>query len=229
MVSKLPKLVPKLPKTVSKPTKIIPTQNCCEDGAILKMGKNGYADILSCCIKYFCKKGFRKIVIFGLDFNYASTNKDEEFETANKATLNKIVSKSGNIIDETITTFFKSPKSFTGEDVIEISVHGSSAVLNKILLVLGDFSTCRIAEPGEFSRRAFENNKLDLAQIEALADLINSETEAKRQQAIKQLGGALSKKMNIISEKILKVLADVEAIIDFVDEDLPNNIIHKSK
>ena len=108
-------------------------------------------------------------------------------------------------------------------------MHGSSAVLNKILLVLGDFSNCRIAEPGEFTRRAFENNKLDLTQVEALADLINSETEAQRYQAIKQLGGELSKKIKILSEKILKILANVEATIDFVDDELPNNIIYKSK
>ena len=104
----------------------------------------------------------------------------------NKTNLNYILDKNKKPIDQTLTTFFKSPKSFTGEDVVEISVHGSSAVLNKILSILGNSTNCRIADPGEFTRRAFENNKLDLTQIEALADLINSETEAQRKQAVEE-------------------------------------------
>ena len=93
-------------------------------------------------------------------------------------------------------------------------------------MLLGNNKNTRIAEPGEFTRRAFENNKLDLTQVEAIADLVNSETEAQRKQAIRQLDGQLSKKKKF-SDKILKILADAEAIIDFSDEELPKNLIKK--
>ena len=92
----------------------------------------------------------------------------------NKATLNTIILGKNNRIDQTITTYFKAPKSYTGEDMVEISIHGGIAVINKILSTLNNIKNARIADPGEFTRRAFENNKLDLTQVEAIADLVNS-------------------------------------------------------
>ena len=143
----------------------------------------------------------------------------------NIAKLTNIINEKKEIIDQTITTIYKSPKSYTGEDMVEISTHGSSTVINKTITVLSEFENCRMAEPGEFTRRAFENNKLDLAQVEAISDIVNSETEAQRKQAIQQLSGQFSKKIQNWSDKIIKILANVEASIDFSDEDLPNNLI----
>ena len=101
-----------------------------------------------------------------------SSNKKKLF---NVALLNKLIDRNKKPIDETLTTFFKAPKSFTGEDMVEISCHGSAAVINKITkeLLLKGF---RLAEPGEFTRRSLENNKMDLTNVEGLADLINSKT-----------------------------------------------------
>ncbi|SVE63992.1 uncharacterized protein METZ01_LOCUS516846, partial [marine metagenome] len=86
---------------------------------------------------------------------------------SNTAVVNKITTTLNEKIDETVTVFYKSPKSYTGEDMVEISVHGGSAIIKKTLKTLGEFKNCRLAEPGEFTRRAFENNKLDLTQVEA--------------------------------------------------------------
>ena len=104
----------------------------------------------------------------------------------NRATVNTIITNKKETIDRTITTIFKAPKSYTGEDMSEISLHGSHAIINKVINELSQFSGCRMAEPGEFTRRAFENNKFDLTQIEAIADLVNSETEQQRKQALNQ-------------------------------------------
>ena len=147
----------------------------------------------------------------------------------NTSAVNNIFSNKKLIIDKTITTYFKKPKSYTGEDMVEISTHGSHAVIKKVVETLNQNKKIRFAEAGEFTRRAFENNKLDLTQVEAVADIVNSETESQRKQAQRQLDGELSKKTNTISEKILKVLANIEAIIDFSDEDLPEDVYTKSK
>ena len=120
----------------------------------------------------------------------------------NMATLNEIKTEKGLTIDQTITTFFKSPKSFTGEDMVEVSIHGSSAVIKKITRTFLKEKNVRIANPGEFTRRAFENNKLDLTQVEAIADIVNAETEMQRKQAIGHLSGRFFKKSKNIYEKL---------------------------
>ena len=102
------------------------------------------------------------------------------------------------ICASSITTYFKSPKSYTGEDMVEISVHGGSAVINEIISLIGKNKKTRQALPGEFTRRAFENNKLDLTQVEAVSDLVNAETEYQRKQAYNQLEGTLSHKLQNI-------------------------------
>ena len=167
------------------------------------------------------KAAIAVIRISGKDaFNIVNEISSNMPSKPNLATLNKIISKGNNEIDQTITTIFKAPRSYTGEDMVEITLHGSSAVLKKTLELLGKFNKSRLALPGEFTRRAFENNKLDLTQIEAVIDLINSETEAQRKQAISQLRGKISKEIKLLSDSILKILASVEAAIDFSDEDL---------
>ena len=155
-----------------------------------------------------------------------STNK---LKVPNQSFLNTIKTASGTKVDKTITTLYKKPKSFTGEDMVEISCHGGVAVINKITNLLNQTKNTRIAEKGEFTRRAFENNKLDLTQVEAISDIVNSETEAQRRQAYSQLEGSLSNKSKEIYEEIKLVLANTEAIIDFSDEDLPLNIYKKIK
>ena len=145
----------------------------------------------------------------------------------NIATLNEIKTPQNLTIDQTITTFFKAPKSFTGEDMVEISMHGSNAVIKKTISVLLENKGVRLATPGEFTRRAFENNKLDLTQVEAIADIVNAETEMQRKQAISHLSGSFFVSSKKIFESLKKTLANIEAIIDFSEEDLPENLMHR--
>ena len=147
-----------------------------------------------------------------------SISSRKNFKT-NVACLNNIKSDK-NIIDQTLTTFFKSPNSYTGENMVEISCHGSVSVINKITEIILE-KKIRLAEPGEFTKRALINDKLTSLEAETINDLINSETENQRKIAIGNLSGNLDRFVNDISSKIKKLLADVEAIIDFTDEDLP--------
>lgn len=126
---------------------------------------------------------------------------------------------SGEVIDDVVLTVFRAPRSYTGEDVAEVSCHGSYAVLKAALsAILG--CGARLADPGEFTRRAFLNGKLDLAQAEAVNDLIRSRTDGARRVALSQLDGALSDKLRLVNDRILGVVAAVEAAIDF-PEDVP--------
>ncbi len=122
-------------------------------------------------------------------------------------------------IDRCLLLWFPAPHSFTGEDIVEIHCHGSQAVVARLLSVLADFEDYRLAEPGEFARRAFEHGKMDLTAIEGLADLINAETQGQRRQALRQSEGALGKLYENWREQILTASALVEALIDFSDEE----------
>ena len=146
----------------------------------------------------------------------------------NKTILNNIIDFKKKPIDQTITTYFKNPHSFTGEDMVEISCHGGTAVIDRItrLLVNGGL---RIAEPGEFTRRSLENNKLDLINVEGLSDLINAKTEKQREAAYNNYSGSLTNFLNLLSKKIKNMIANAEAIIDFADEELPKNLLFKIK
>jgi tRNA modification GTPase len=146
------------------------------------------------------------------------------------ASLRKIYKiKTNELIDEGIILWFPGPKSYTGEDMAEIQVHGSKAVINVILNTISCVENCRIAEPGEFTKLAFQNGKINLLKAESIADLISSETEIQRQQAIKIMNGKTADQFNFLREKLLKILSHVEAKIDFPDEDLPNNILDEIK
>lgn len=129
--------------------------------------------------------------------------------------------KNGKAIDQALIIFFKNPKSFTGEDVIEYQLHGSQAIINKMLNTLSEIPNFRMAEPGEFTRRAFENGKIDLTEAEAIADLINAETEAQHLLAIDQLGGSISKLYNDWADRLTKILAHQEADIEFPEDEVP--------
>ncbi|HEX6977716.1 MAG TPA: tRNA uridine-5-carboxymethylaminomethyl(34) synthesis GTPase MnmE [Alphaproteobacteria bacterium] len=132
---------------------------------------------------------------------------------------------SGEAIDDGLALWFPGPRSFTGEDVAELHVHGSRAVLAALLDALGRLPGLRLAEAGEFTRRAFDAGKLDLAQVEGLADLVAAETDAQRRQARRQLDGALGRLTESWRARLLRALAHAEAEIDFPDEDLPGGLI----
>ncbi len=127
-------------------------------------------------------------------------------------------------IDHGLAIWFPGPASFTGEDVAELHVHGGHSVVAGILEALGAMSGLRMAEPGEFSRRAFENDKFDLTAAEGLADLVDAETSAQRRQALRQLQGELGRLYESWRERLLRALAHREAEIDFSDEDLPDGV-----
>lgn len=145
-----------------------------------------------------------------------------------KITFQKIRDpKTSEIIDEVLVSFFQSPKSFTGEDVAEISIHASPFIAKKVFEILSDQKNCRFAEAGEFSKRAFLNGKLDLVQAEAIPDLIAAETAAQHKQALRQLEGKLGAIYEDWRFRLIETSAMIEAAIDFPDEDLPKNIIDK--
>ena len=127
----------------------------------------------------------------------------------------------GERIDRGLVIRFQAPKSFTGEDIAEFHLHGSRAAIAGLLDALGGLPGLRPADPGEFARRAFDNGKLDLSEVEGLADLIDAETAAQRRQALRQMGGALGRQVSCWRERLLRALAYAEAAIDFPDEELP--------
>ncbi len=144
----------------------------------------------------------------------------------NKLTLKSIRNPDSNFeIDRGLVAFFEAPKSFTGEDLAEFQVHGSRAVIHEITTALGSLTAVRPAEPGEFTRRAFENGRMDLTEVEGLADLIDSETIAQRRQALRQMEGELGALYNEWRDRLIRFLAYAEAEIDFPDEDLPDGIL----
>ena len=146
------------------------------------------------------------------------------------ATLKKINKiNTSELIDEGIVLWFPGPESYTGEDMAEFHVHGSKAVIDALQGSISKLENCRLAEPGEFTKLAFQNGKINLLKAESIADLISSETEIQRRQAIKIMNGASSDKFNELREKLLKILSYVEAKIDFPDEDLPEDIYDNIK
>ncbi len=132
----------------------------------------------------------------------------------------------GETIDEALALWFPAPRSETGEDVAELQLHGGQAVIAGVLDALGRIDGCRMAEPGEFTRRAFENGQLDLTAVEGLADLIAAETPAQRKQAFRQLKGLIGDRAEAWRHRLIGALALVEARIDFADEaDVPEDLI----
>ncbi len=131
-------------------------------------------------------------------------------------------------IDDGLAVFFEAPASFTGEDVVELHVHGGAAVIAAIIDACLVQSGVRVAEPGEFTRRAFENGKLDLAEAEGLADLVDAETEGQRRQALRQVRGALSAVYERWRTRLIEAAALIEAEIDFPDEDLPGALAQRA-
>ena len=144
--------------------------------------------------------------------------------TPQRATLCKLKDKDNQILDEALVIYFKAPHSFTGEDVVEINLHCSNYIISKVFSILLSVENVRMAERGEFSKRAFLNNKIDLMQAESIVDLINAETEMQHKLAINQLQGKNSNFYNNLRQKIVEILALLEAFIDFPEEDIPQDM-----
>jgi tRNA modification GTPase len=140
------------------------------------------------------------------------------------AGLRVLIDDTGEPLDHALVLCFDCPRSFTGDDVVELHLHGSIAVVQSVLRVLGDSGLARLAEPGEFTRRALENGRMDLAQVEGLADLIESETEAQRKQALRVVTGHLGALVEQWRSSLIRAAALIEATIDFVDEDVPVDV-----
>ena len=167
---------------------------------IIRMSGESSFDILE---KIFVpKKKYKKENIKGYTIKYGN-----------------IVDEKNEVIDEVLVSFFKNPKSYTTEDMVEISSHGGIVIMNKILDVCIK-NGAEIAEPGEFTKRAFLNGRLDLSQAEAVIDVINSKTDKEAQVSIDQLKGNLSEKIALVRNKILDVMSDIEATIDYPEYDI---------
>ena len=140
--------------------------------------------------------------------------------------------KTKNVIDpEALLLWFPAPNSYTGDDLAEFQVHGSNAVINALLKTLSEQENCRLAEPGEFTKIAFQNDKIDLLKAESIGDLIHAETELQREQAVKLVQGNASNYYNDLRDKLIKSLSYIEAKIDFAEDDLPEKVlkeVHKS-
>ena len=129
------------------------------------------------------------------------------------------------VLDQSVVIIFEPGASFTGEAIAELHLHGSVAVVSAVIGVLSGFGGLRQADPGEFTRRALENGRLDLTQVEGLADLIDSETESQRKQAMRVLSGAIGRKVEAWRRDLVRAAALIEATIDFADEDVPVNVL----
>lgn len=141
-----------------------------------------------------------------------------------QAVLRRLTGPDGGLLDEALVIAFDAGASFTGEKTVEIQTHGSVATVNAVLRTLADIDGLRQAEPGEFTRRALENDRLDLAQVEGLSDLVEAETEAQRQQAMRVLSGALGDKAEGWRTDLIRAAALLEATIDFADEEVPVDV-----
>jgi tRNA modification GTPase len=130
----------------------------------------------------------------------------------------------GEVLDEALVLWFEAGRSFTGEEVVELHLHGSPAVVQAVLAVLAGLPGLRMAEAGEFTRRALQNGRLDLAQVEGLSDLIAAETEAQRRQAMRLFSGELGQRAEQWRAKLLRAAALLEAVLDFADEDVPIDV-----
>jgi|TARA_B100002003_G_scaffold6997_1_gene6238 tRNA modification GTPase len=155
---------------------------------------------------------------------------NDDLPTPRVATLRKMNNINTNeLIDEGLLIWFPGPQSYTGEDLAEFHVHGSRAVVGALHASISNVENCRLAEPGEFTKRAFQNGRINLMKAESIGDLISAETEIQRKQAVKIMNGKSSDIFNSWREKLLKILSHVEAKIDFPDEDLPKEILLEIK
>lgn len=136
--------------------------------------------------------------------------------------------KNNELLDTGMAVFFKGPASYTGEDTVELFTHGSIAIVDVLYSVLNTFKDTRLAEPGEFTKQAFLNGRLDLTQVESIADLIEAQTESQRKLALKNANGEEAKLYKSWRDTLVKILAWYEASIDFSEDEMPKDVIEKS-
>jgi tRNA modification GTPase len=170
------------------------------------------------------KAGIAVIRLSGPDVATAAAALCGGLPAARRASLRVLRDPEGGRIDEALVLYFPANESFTGEPVLELQTHGSPAVIAALLRVLGSLPGLRAADPGEFTRRALGNGRLDLTQVEALADLLDSETEAQRRQAMRVFSGGLGAKCAEWRVALLRALALLEVTIDFADEEVPTDV-----
>jgi tRNA modification GTPase len=170
------------------------------------------------------RAGVSVVRISGPDAFYVAGELVGSLPASHQTALRLVKDKDGSIIDQALVLAFVGPNSFTGENVVELQLHGSIAVMQAVLRRLSEFPSARLAEAGEFTRRALENGKLDLAQVEGLADLIEAETEAQRKQALRVFSGHLGKIVDGWRADLIRAAALLEATIDFADEDVPVDV-----
>jgi tRNA modification GTPase len=147
---------------------------------------------------------------------------------ARRASLRRLKDAEGRVLDEALVIWTPGPGSYTGEDAAELHLHGGPAIVEGVIQALHE-AGLRLAEPGEFTRRAFENGRLDLAQAEAVADLVDAETQSQAKQALGQLGGALSRRYETWRAQLVQALAMLEAAVDFPDEELPADVAARAR
>ena len=170
------------------------------------------------------RAGVSVVRISGPDAFIIAEELSGKLPPSHKASLRLVKNGDGSSIDQALVLPFAKPNSFTGEDVVELHLHGSIAVISAVLQRLSEFQGARLAEPGEFTRRALENGRLDIAQVEGLADLIDAETEMQRKQALRVLSGHLGNLVEGWRADLIRAAALLEATIDFADEDVPVDV-----
>lgn len=170
------------------------------------------------------KAGVAVVRVSGPSAFLASQSLVGDLPEPRRVVLRTLRDPAGEQLDEALVLAFAAGHSFTGEEVVEFHLHGSAATVAAVLRVLGDLPGLRLAEGGEFTRRALENGRLDLAQIEGLADLIDAETEAQRKQALRVFAGALGERAGRWRTSLIRAAALLEATIDFADEDVPVDV-----
>jgi len=173
----------------------------------------------------FAKAGISVIRISGNDSRETfKLLTGKEVPESHKATLCKLKNSKGEMLDEAVCIYFQAPNSYTGEDVLELQVHGGRAVVKNLLSELGKIKGLRLAERGEFTKRAVLNGKMDLTEAEGINDLINAETFWQVRQALKQMDGELGRLYDTWRNEIIRILAFTEAYIDFPEEEIPSDI-----
>lgn len=169
------------------------------------------------------KAGVAVIRISGPHASAALSALGASVPTPRRAVM-RALKQGGEMLDDALVIWFEEGASFTGEEVVELHTHGSPATVTAVLRALGDMPALRLAEPGEFTRRALENERLDIAQVEGLSDLIEAETEAQRKQALRVLSGAIGKRAESWRSDLIRAAALLEATIDFADEEVPVDV-----
>lgn len=170
------------------------------------------------------KAGVAVLRISGPDAVATVRSMVDTLPTYRQAGVRELRGQDGLVLDQALILVFRAPNSFTGEDVVELHLHGSTATVNAVLSDLSTRPGLRLAEPGEFTRRALENDRLDLAQVEGLSDLIEAETEAQRRQSMRLLSGELGNRAEGWRTALIRAASLLEATIDFVDEDVPVDV-----